>query len=143
MNLMSVDTQRMNDFLLMVNFLWVAPLQVGIALVLLWNQLGIATLAGIAFMVVIMPINGYTARIIERFQQRIMKLKDKRVKLMNEILNGIKVFKLYAWEKSFIDKVIKLRQKEVNLLKQIAYMSGIMTFSFTSLPFFVSKTQYN
>ena len=30
-----------------------------------------------------------------------MKLKDERIKLMNEILNGIKVLKMYAWEMSF------------------------------------------
>ena len=34
-----------------------------------------------------------------------MKNKDKRVKLMNEILGGVKVLKLYGWEKSFIGQV--------------------------------------
>ena len=70
---------------------------------------------------------------------RVMKMKDKRVKLMNEILNGIKVFKLYAWETSFKDQVLHSRQKEVNDLNKMAYLSGFMTFSMTSAPFFVSS----
>ena len=137
--MMAVDSQRMMDFLSMVNFLWSAPLQIIIAMVLLWQQLGISTLAGMAFMVILMPINGYVAGRMKVMGQRIMKMKDKRVKLMNEILNGIKVFKLYAWETSFKDQVLGYRQKEVDSLNKTAYMSAIMTFSFASAPFFVSR----
>lgn len=34
------------------------------------------------------------------FQVEQMKYKDERVKMMSEILNGMKVLKLYAWEES-------------------------------------------
>ena len=70
---------------------------------------------------------------------KVMIMKDKRVKLMNEILNGIKVFKLYAWETSLQQQVMKFRQLEIKSIKQTAYYSAVITFSFTSAPFFVSS----
>ena len=35
------------------------------------------------------------------------------MRVMNEILNGIKILKLYAWEESFEDKVNVIRNREV------------------------------
>lgn len=66
-----------------------------------------------------------------------MKDKDYRTKLMNEILNGIKVLKLYAWESSFIRKVMGIRQKEVASLRSQAYLNGAITFAFSSVPYLV------
>ena len=101
---------------MMVNTLWAAPLQIVIALILLWQQLGIATLAGMIFMIILLPFNGYITTRMRNIQILMMKEKDKRVKLMNEILNGIKVLKLYAWENSFRDQVMGYREKEVKSL---------------------------
>jgi len=70
-------------------------------------------------------------------QMLIMKEKDKRVKLMNEILNGIKVLKLYAWENSFRDQVMGYRDKETKSLKTMAYLNAGMVFTFSTAPFFV------
>jgi len=134
---MSVDSQRIIDFFSFVNVVWSGPLQIIIALVLLWQQLGIATLAGMVFMIILLPFNGFIAAKIRSIQAIIMKEKDKRIKLMNEILNGIKVLKLYAWENSFRDQVMGYREKEVKSLNKMAYLSGAMIFTFTSAPLFV------
>jgi ABC-type bacteriocin/lantibiotic exporter with double-glycine peptidase domain len=134
---MSVDSQRMIDFFLVVNTLWAAPLQIVIALILLWQQLGIATLAGMVFMIILFPFNGYITTKMRNIQILMMKEKDKRVKLMNETLNGIKVLKLYAWENSFRDQVMVYREKEVKSLNSIAFLNGGMVFTFVSAPFFV------
>lgn len=66
-----------------------------------------------------------------------MQYKDARIKLMNEILNGIKVLKLYAWEKSFQEKVLEIRQKELTVLRKTAYLSAVSIMAWTSAPFMV------
>jgi hypothetical protein len=48
------------------------------------------------------------------FQAIQLREKDQRMKVMNEILNGIKILKLYAWENSFADKVEMVRNREVS-----------------------------
>lgn len=67
-----------------------------------------------------------------------MKEKDKRVKLMSEILNGIKVLKLYAWEESFNRIVSQIRERELTLLKRAGYIQAFSRFFWQCTPFFVS-----
>ena len=137
-NLMSVDSQRIINFFLIVNMVWSVPLQIIVALVLLWQQLGISSLAGLLFMTVLIPFNGYMTNKVRKYQMVMMSVKDMRVKLMNEILNGIKVLKLYAWESSFVKQILDLRSKEVKALNLSAVFQGAMIFTFVSAPFFVS-----
>lgn len=71
-----------------------------------------------------------------------MKSKDSRIKLMNEILNGIKVLKLYAWELAFKDKVLAIRQEELKVLKKSAYLAAVGTFTWVCTPFLVSEAKF-
>ena len=50
-----------------------------------------AMLAGMAVFLIVIPLNGYLMKLIEKADENRMDEKDKRIKLMNEILNGIKV----------------------------------------------------
>lgn len=70
-----------------------------------------------------------------------MKSKDNRIKLMNEMLNGIKVLKLYAWELAFKDKVSEIRESELQVLKKAAYLGAVSTFTWVCAPFLVSPAQ--
>lgn len=70
-------------------------------------------------------------------QVKQMKFKDSRIKLMSEILNGIKVLKLYAWEPSFLEQVKGIRQSELQLLRKGAYLQAISTFIWICTPFLV------
>ena len=66
-----------------------------------------------------------------------MTQKDQRIKLMNEVLNGMKVLKLYAWELSFKDKISAIRNIELETLRKYAYLSAFGTFTWTCAPFLV------
>ncbi|KAG7167512.1 Multidrug resistance-associated protein 1-like 3, partial [Homarus americanus] len=136
-NLMAVDAQRFMDLTTYINMLWSAPLQIALALYFLWQILGPSVLAGLAVMIVLIPVNGVIANQIKHLQIKQMKNKDQRVKLMNEILNGIKVLKLYAWEPSFEEQVLDVRSTEVNVLKKSAYLNASTAFIWTCTPFMV------
>lgn len=119
-NLMSVDVQRVVDMMVIVtnntlantvavvkcinndetrlfwlqpyiNMVWSAPLQIAGAIFFLWQQLGPSVLSGLAVMILLIPLNGAIAAKGRSYQIRQMKEKDQRVKMMNEILSGIKV----------------------------------------------------
>lgn len=137
-NLMAVDSQKVVDFMMFANYIWASPLQIGIATYLLWQQLGIATIAGVTVMLLLIPINGYITSIYRRSQQRVMREKDKRSKMLNEILSGIKVLKLYGWELSFIDQIKKIRGREVASLRSQSYYMSIITFTLSCGPVFVA-----
>uniref|UniRef100_A0A673IGF2 ATP-binding cassette, sub-family C (CFTR/MRP), member 3 n=1 Tax=Sinocyclocheilus rhinocerous TaxID=307959 RepID=A0A673IGF2_9TELE len=141
-NLMSVDAQRFMDLTTFLNMLWSAPLQIILALFFLWQNLGPSVLAGVALMVLLIPFNAFIAMKTRTYQVEQMKHKDDRIKLMNEILNGIKVLKLYAWEVSFKEKILQIRQKELTVLRKTAYLSALSTMAWTSAPFMVALTTF-
>lgn len=149
------------DLTAYLNMIWSAPFQISVALYFLWHYLGPSVLAGLAVMIFLIPINGFIANRVEKLQVKQMKNKDERVKLMNEVLNGIKVkkifilnnhrfnicienmdvfqvLKLYAWEPSFEDQIIKIRNKEIKVLKQSAYLHAATSFIWSCAPFLVN-----
>ncbi|XP_035389253.1 canalicular multispecific organic anion transporter 2 isoform X2 [Electrophorus electricus] len=141
-NLMSVDAQRFMDLTTFLNMLWSAPLQIILALYFLWQTLGPSVLAGVAVMVLLIPFNAVIAMKTKAYQVEQMQHKDMRIKLMNEILNGIKVLKLYAWEVSFREKVLQVRQKELAVLRKAAYLGSLSIMAWTSAPFLVALTTF-
>jgi ATP-binding cassette, subfamily C (CFTR/MRP), member 1 len=66
-----------------------------------------------------------------------MQLKDQRIKMMNEVLNGIKVLKLYAWEVAFMRRLNDVREKELLCIRKKAVMSSISTAIWTFAPIVV------
>ncbi|XP_041342567.1 ATP-binding cassette sub-family C member 3 [Pyrgilauda ruficollis] len=141
-NLMSVDAQRFMDLMTFLNMVWSAPLQIFLALYFLWQTLGPSVLAGVAVMVLLIPFNSAIAIKTRAFQVEQMRYKDSRIKLMNEILGGIKVLKLYAWEPSFSEKVLEIRKNELRVLKKSAYLNSVSTFAWISAPFLVALTTF-
>ncbi|XP_021067908.1 canalicular multispecific organic anion transporter 2 [Mus pahari] len=137
-NLMSVDAQRFMDVSPFINLLWSAPLQVILAIYFLWQILGPSALAGVAVIVLLIPLNGAVSVKMKTYQVEQMKFKDSRIKLMSEILNGIKVLKLYAWEPSFLEQVEGIRQSELQLLRKGAYLQAISNFIWVCTPFLVT-----
>lgn len=67
-----------------------------------------------------------------------MDMKSKRVKLISEMLNGMKILKLYAWEKPFRDQVLELRKKETVYLKRNFFVYGAFFLMFVVGPYMVS-----
>uniref|UniRef100_A0A8D3DU69 ABC-type glutathione-S-conjugate transporter n=1 Tax=Scophthalmus maximus TaxID=52904 RepID=A0A8D3DU69_SCOMX len=131
-NLVSADTQKLMDFVVYFNAVWLAPIEIVLCLFFLWQHLGPSALAGIATVILIFPLNGFIAKKRSKLQVTIqMKFMDGRIRLMNEILNGIKILKFYAWEKAFLEQVLGYREKELEALKksQILYSISIISFA--------------
>ncbi|KAL5281110.1 ABCC2.2 family protein [Megaselia abdita] len=141
-NLMAVDAEMFTQLTLYINMIWSAPLQIAVALYFLWGVLGPSVMAGFGSMLLMIPINAWMANMSRKFQVKQMLEKDGRVKLMNEILSGIKVLKLYAWELSFEDKVLGIRDKEIQTLKGQAHLTAGTFFFWTSIPFLVSLVSF-
>ncbi|KAG4066137.1 hypothetical protein HA402_010339 [Bradysia odoriphaga] len=137
-NLMAVDAQCFMDLLIYVNSIWSAPLQIILALYFLWGNLGPSVLAGLAVMILLSPISNFFITKLNALEFRQRKNKDGRVKLMSEILGGIKVLKLNAWEPSFTEHILSIRNKELKILKQYALVYSGTSFLWLCAPFLVS-----
>ncbi|XP_016134577.1 multidrug resistance-associated protein 1-like isoform X2 [Sinocyclocheilus grahami] len=141
-NLVSADTQKLMDFVVYFNAVWVAPIEIALCLFFLWQRLGPSALAGIATVILIFPLNGFIAKMRSKLQEVQMKYMDGRIKLMNEILSGIKILKIYAWENAFRERVLGYREKELNALKKSQILYSISIASFNSSTFLIAFAMF-
>lgn len=123
-NMMSNDTSQLQRFLQFFGFTLVAPVQITIALVLIFRQVGNATWVGVGFMLFLIPINGVVFSSVSKMRRRVMKYSDARVKMINEILSGIRIIKFYSWEVPFGKEVRRIRDQELKALTTLAYVTA-------------------
>lgn len=142
-NLMSIDTQRLQDLFPYGHIVWSGPFQIILCLISLHNLLGQAMWAGVIIMLVFIPINSYLAKKQKNFQERLMRAKDERTNLTNELLSNIKSIKLYAWELPFTAKLNYVRlELEIAALKSVVLFQSFTSFLWAFAPFLVSLSTF-
>ncbi|ODN04666.1 Multidrug resistance-associated protein 4 [Orchesella cincta] len=110
-NLLSGDVSRLDQAFSILHVFVTAPVHLGVFSYLLWNELGIASLAGLGCIFFILPFQA--------------KRTDERGRFLNEIVSGIRLIKMYAWEKPFSEVVAKLRRKEIKFIRRHLYLRGM------------------
>lgn len=123
-NLMGTDASRISDFSALWFALISAPLELCVGMYFLYNLLGVSCFYGLLVMIFILPINHFNAQIFSKTQDRLMEARDKRVSLMNEVLQGIRQIKFFAWESNWEKRVMEARNKELHHLS-ITYINGV------------------
>ncbi|NXD28363.1 MRP7 protein, partial [Spelaeornis formosus] len=137
-NFMSTDTDRLVNFCHSFHELWSLPVQLAITLYLLYQQVGVAFLGGVALALLLVPINKIIANRIMVSNAKMLQHKDTRVKLMTEFLCGIRVIKFYAWEKHFSTKINACRAKELQKSRAVSYLDALCVYMWAALPVVVS-----
>ncbi|XP_047061267.1 ABC transporter C family member 3-like [Lolium rigidum] len=141
-NLISVDADRVGCFSLYMHDLWLVPLQVAMALFILYSTLGVASFAALGATVLFMLANVPPMQMQGKFQRKLMECKDVRMKATSEILRNMRILKLQGWEMKFLSKIIDLRHKEESCLKKYLYTSTVATFVFWGGPTFVAVVTF-
>uniref|UniRef100_A0A7N8YNN6 ATP-binding cassette, sub-family C (CFTR/MRP), member 10 n=1 Tax=Mastacembelus armatus TaxID=205130 RepID=A0A7N8YNN6_9TELE len=137
-NLMSTDTDRVVNFFNSFHELWSLPFQFSITLYLLYVQVGVAFLGGLCVALLLVPLNKFLASRILSNNKHMLRHKDSRVKVMTEILFGIRVIKFYNWEPHFTQKVTNYRNQELSHLKAIKYLDAMCVYTWAALPVVIS-----
>ena len=141
-NLISVDSQTFVDFILYSSYIWSGPIQILICIFLLWQYLGVATLAGLAVMILSIPLNAYLSERERKLSVKKLKFQDSRIKMISELLNGIRVIKFYGWELSFQKIIEKIRNNEVAYLIKSAFLKCANNFTWDCSPIIVASTTF-
>ncbi|XP_048588406.1 multidrug resistance-associated protein 1 [Nematostella vectensis] len=141
-NLMAIDSQRVVTLINTINQVWSAPMQIVTAIYFLYVLMGASILVGVAVLLLLVPLNILVTRISRRLQVKQLKFKDDRVKLISEVLSGIKVLKLYAWEEAFMERIMGIRKSEIHHLTNSLYLNASVSFTFICAPFLVSLATF-
>ncbi|XP_037708508.1 probable multidrug resistance-associated protein lethal(2)03659 [Drosophila subpulchrella] len=126
-NLISNDLGRMENFLQFTHILWLGPLQALLVTYLMYQEIGIAAVFGMSFMLMFIPLQMYLGHKISVLRLETALRTDKRMRMMTEIISGIQVIKMYAWELPFERLVSYARRKEINTIRHVAYIKGILS----------------
>ncbi|XVF41371.1 hypothetical protein PTKIN_Ptkin01aG0275100 [Pterospermum kingtungense] len=141
-NYMSVDIQRITDFIWYLNIIWMLPIQISLAIFILHTSLGLGSLAALAATLIVMACNIPITRIQKRYQSKIMDAKDDRMKATSEVLRNMKTIKLQAWDSQFLQKIESLRKVEHKWLWKSLRLAAISAFIFWGSPTFISVVTF-
>jgi hypothetical protein len=78
--------------------------------------------------VVLFPFTMILGRRFGTFRSKIQNAADKRLKLTNELINGIRIVKYYAWENAFVQNIETSRTAELNQVKGLGYNRSFLIF---------------
>ncbi|KAG0033927.1 Canalicular multispecific organic anion transporter 2 [Podila clonocystis] len=129
-NHMAVDAEVWGDAMIYLSMWLAIPLELSIALYLLYSYLGWSMLAGVFTMVALLPLQGWQVRVFESMQGAKLAAMDKRIRQTTEVLSGIKVAKLYGWESAFLSRILAIRKVELAALKKLGLVQASMDVSF-------------
>lgn len=141
-NLMSVDTYRVDQASGMFHLLWTSPIQIAVVLVVLCVNLGYSALSGYALLVICVPALTKTIKILFRRRKKINKVTDQRVSLTQEILGSVRFVKFFGWETSFLERLKELRKREIKMIQVLlAIRNGINALAM-AMPVFASMLSF-
>ncbi|XP_004273705.2 ATP-binding cassette sub-family C member 4 isoform X1 [Orcinus orca] len=144
-NLLSNDVNRFDQVTIFLHFLWAGPLQAIIVTILLWMEIGISCLAGMAVLIILLPLQSCIGKLFSSLRSKTAAFTDTRIRTMNEVITGIRIIKMYGWEKSFADLITSLRRKEISKILRSSYLRGMNLASFfvaSKIIVFVTFTTY-
>ncbi|KAF9108232.1 hypothetical protein BGX29_002375 [Mortierella sp. GBA35] len=142
-NHMSVDAERWNDAITFLPMFISIPYELAIALWLLYQQIGWSVFTGLATILIMIPVQGVVGKFFTQAKSRKLESMDQRIRIMNEILSGIKIVKLYGWEDSFKERVAVFRNRELSSLRKIGTIFSFMSIMFQSMPLIVSLVSFS
>ncbi|XP_042518170.1 ABC transporter C family member 3-like isoform X2 [Macadamia integrifolia] len=141
-NLMSVDVERTALFSWYLHNIWRVPVQIVLALLILYKYLGLASLVAVVATMILILANVPLGKLQEKFQGELMDSKDRRMKVASEALRNMRILKLHGWEMKFLAKITELRNFEIIWLKRLLYSSAMIAFVYLSAPMFVSMVTF-
>uniref|UniRef100_A0A673JJJ5 Cystic fibrosis transmembrane conductance regulator n=1 Tax=Sinocyclocheilus rhinocerous TaxID=307959 RepID=A0A673JJJ5_9TELE len=144
-NLLSNDVNKFDELTIFLHYLWMGPLQAAAVIGLLWQEVGASCLAGIAVLIFLMPLQTMFGKLFSKYRSKTAAFTDSRIRTMNEVVSGIRIIKMYAWEKPFAALVNDVRRKEISKIMSSSYLRGLNMASFftaNKIILFVTFTVY-
>ncbi|KAE9593921.1 putative xenobiotic-transporting ATPase [Lupinus albus] len=142
MNMITTDANSLQQICQQLHALWSAPFRISIAMVLLYQQLGVASLLGSLMIVLLIPLQTHVISKMRKLTKEGLQQTDKRVGLMNEILAAMDTVKCYAWETSFQSRVQSIRHDELSWFRKAQLLYAFNSFILNSIPVLVTVTSF-
>ncbi|XP_078042801.1 putative multidrug resistance-associated protein lethal(2)03659 [Augochlora pura] len=127
-NFLSNDVNRLDYFVCSINYLWIGPMQMILVTYLIFREIGLGAITGMSVVLLSIPLQLYLARKVSHLTYGSAVKTDNRLRLMNQIIAGVELIKMYVWEIPYSLLVENARRKEVDVIKKysIVKQSGLI-----------------
>uniref|UniRef100_A0A5S6R3S5 Uncharacterized protein n=1 Tax=Trichuris muris TaxID=70415 RepID=A0A5S6R3S5_TRIMR len=129
-NLISNDVSRCDQVVLFLHYFWAAPFSLIALMIILYFEMSSSCFAGFGVLLIMIPIQVGIGRRMGNYRRKVAAKSDKRIGIMNEILNAVRVIKMYAWEYPFMSLVREARAEEMQQLRRHALCQAIVIGSY-------------
>ncbi|ETK73743.1 hypothetical protein L915_19363, partial [Phytophthora nicotianae] len=141
-NLLTSDVNNVLWAAFQVNKLWIIPIQIVVAVWMLYAVIGLAAFAGLAVIAVSMLASYFLAKFSGAAFLDLMQRKDERLSVIKEVFTAIQVVKLNAWEGKFAEKIRRFRSVELSAVKRFLYLGAVNITILWSSPLAVSAVSF-
>ncbi|KAG0034424.1 hypothetical protein BGZ83_004200, partial [Gryganskiella cystojenkinii] len=139
---MSTDISRIDNAMKPLSIAIACPIFVIVIMVLMIRMMGPSALLGAAILMLSNPIQGWGMARLGPVRKLASQMTDQRIRLSTEILQGIKVIKLFAWEDSFLAKLAKVRSEELSHVSRLLKTRGFITATSAAIPVLASALTF-
>ncbi|KAF7373650.1 Oligomycin resistance ATP-dependent permease YOR1 [Mycena sanguinolenta] len=140
--IISTDSVRLDRFCLFGHNIWTSPIQIIIGVGLLINNLGYSALVGLGVLLLGFPLQMLLVRVMFAQRKKGVKITDTRVRLSNEVLQGIRLIKYYAWESFYTHQIGSLREREIATVRKTAIARAALIALVTLIPVLASVLSF-
>ncbi|XP_004441892.1 PREDICTED: multidrug resistance-associated protein 6 [Ceratotherium simum simum] len=137
-NLVSVDVQRLTESVTYLNGLWLPLVWIVVCFVYLWQLLGPSALTSVAVFLSLLPLNFFITKKRNHHQEEQMRQKDSRARLTSYLLRNVKMVKAHGWEGAFLERVLRIRGRELGALRTSSLLFSVSLVSFQVSTFLVA-----
>jgi len=140
-NYMSSDSDAIADFTFVFGDLAYNILMIVGVIGMLFYFLGLSAIAALVSFFMLAPLTSYVAKRFTKLEEEMMSFRDKRVTLMTQAMNAIRVVKYFAWEKSIEKEVMDIRDQELASRKKLArseVLSGLGYMTVSTIVLFIA-----
>ncbi|CAM1332557.1 ABCC2 (predicted) [Pycnogonum litorale] len=118
-NLISSNFDVIEKLFLEMCFIPVILLQTIFATVIIWRDFGALSSAGVLVFLLVIPVQYTAGKMAINIRSNLAKATDERIKIIDDILKGIKVIKMYAWENIFVQIISNKRRSESAFVRRL------------------------
>ncbi|XP_033637853.1 ATP-binding cassette sub-family C member 9-like [Asterias rubens] len=139
-----MSTDAINIFYMVQFICWMVtvPIQIVVTMTLLVFQLGISALLGVVVFFFIVPVQIIFGHYMARLEKQALNFSDDRLKMSNEVLQGIKLLKMYGWEDLFGKAIEKIRRSEIWNVSKMMGSYGVIGSLTEAAPLMVTLVSF-
>ncbi|PBK89786.1 P-loop containing nucleoside triphosphate hydrolase protein [Armillaria gallica] len=130
-NLVTTDLSNIADSRDFMRLLVYVPLQLILCVVFLYVILGWSAFVGLAVIILMFPAPGFLAKLTQDVQAATLKRTDGRVQTVTEIVNVLRMVKLFGWESKMNERISSKREEELVWIRKRQFLnllSGSINF---------------